>query len=70
MTGLQPKTRRFGYASVRTYGQTFDIHLGQLRCDGGVRFFRGKASGGRAADGPRLRRQDDEDQPATLKPWP
>jgi DNA invertase Pin-like site-specific DNA recombinase len=48
MIESEPKTRRLGYARVSTYGQTLDAQLEQLRADGCIKIYRGKASGAQA----------------------
>jgi DNA invertase Pin-like site-specific DNA recombinase len=50
MIGSQPRSRRPGYARVstyRTYGQTLDAQLEQLRAEGCARIYRERASGAR-----------------------
>src|ERR1700726_969698 len=48
MTEIDPQKRRLGYARVRTYGQTLDAQLEQLRADGCAKIFREKVTGARA----------------------
>src|SRR6202045_3071155 len=48
MTESERKTRRLGYARVRTYGQTLDAQLEQLLREGCAKIFSEKASGAQA----------------------
>src|SRR6266436_608107 len=45
MTGTRPQNRHLGYARVRTYGQTLDIQLEQVRGAGCTKIFREKVTG-------------------------
>src|SRR5262245_29954582 len=45
MAKNQPRNRRLGYARVRTYGQTLDAQLEQLRGAGCTKIYREKVTG-------------------------
>jgi DNA invertase Pin-like site-specific DNA recombinase len=45
MTKTHPQNRRLGYARIRTYGQTLDAQLEQLRGAGCTKIYREKVTG-------------------------
>ena len=51
MTGTEPQNSHLGYARVRTYGQTFDARLDQLRGAACTKIYREKVTGARGSPG-------------------